>query len=252
MKWYHFGLFFALIAMTFFTTAQIRLITTMKNEEIRRTEYDCLVAATNAAVAAAFTGAENRITKAGLIQAEEAFFQTLAVLHDGIPDAAGRAAWKQYVPCLVVFDEEGYYRYCYVSGQGYVWSELTPYQSGEIQESFFSETEEILSQYHSVHYTSAKKYRMEKAERGVWEQGLSKACVFALYAPKMSGLGKHEQEYILYAAAHRVKEAYPVTEDNYCHLSSCEQCIKQEVIARYASQKESAKAGAIPCESCMR
>lgn len=252
MRLYHFGLIFTVIAVCFLVTAQISSVTAMKEEEIRRTEYDCLVAAVNAAVSAAFTGEESVVTVSGLQQAEEAFFQTLSVLHDGIPDQAGRRAWQEYVPCLVVFDERGYYRYGYVPGQGYLWSEITLYQEEKIPESFFHETEEILSQYHSLHYTSVKKYRMEKAGGGVWERELSRACVFAVYAPKFPETGHKEQGVFLYAAAQRVKEAYFVTEDNYCHLPSCERCKTGTVIARYATQKASAEDGAVPCEQCLK
>lgn len=252
MKLYHFGLIFTVIAAGFLVTAQICSVTAMKEEEIRRTEYDCLVAAVNAAVSAAFTGEESVVTVSGLQQAEEAFFQTLSVLHDGIPDQAGRSAWQTYVPCLVVFDEKGYYRYGYEPGQGYLWSEITVYQEDGIPESFFSETEEILSQYHSLNYTSTKKYRMEKAKEGVWERSLSRACVFAVYAPRLPETAQKEQGIFLYAAAQRVKEAYFVTEDNYCHLPSCERCKTGVVIARYATQKASAEDGAIPCEQCLK
>ncbi len=252
MKIYHFGLIFIVIAAGFLVTDQIRSVAAMKEEEIRRTEYDCLVAAVNAAISVVFTGEDSIATASGLQQAEEAFLQTLSVLHDGMADAAGRAAQRQYVPCLVVFDERGYYRYRYVPGKGYLWSEITLYQGEEIPDGFFSETEELLSQYHSLHDTSKKKYRMEKAEKGIWEQGLSRACVFAVYAPRLPETSEKEQGIFLYAAARRTKEAYFVTEDHYCHLPSCEHCEGSVVIARYATQRESAEDGAVPCDSCLK
>lgn len=252
MKLYHFGLIFTVICVGFLVTAQIRSLTAMKEEEIRRAEYDCLVSAVDAAMSAVFTGEESIASRSGLQQAEEVFFQMLSVLHDGTPDAAGRSVWQAYVPCLVVFDENGYYRYRNVPGHGWQWSEITIYQEDGIPESFFSETEELLSQYHNLHYNSSKKYRMEKAEKGIWEQSLSRACVFAVYAPEcLKGMGK-EQGIFLYAAAQRAKEAYFVTEDQYCHLPSCELCEKSRVIARYATQKESAEDGALPCTRCLK
>lgn len=252
MKLYHFGLIFAVIFIGFSVTAQIRSLAAMKEEEIRRTEYDCLVAAVDAAMSAVFTGEENIASRSGLQQAEEVFFQMLSILHDGTPDAAGRSAWQAYVPCLVVFDEKGYYRYYNVPGHGWQWSEITVYQEEGIPESFFSEMENLLAQYHNLHYNSSKQYRLEKAERGIWEQSLSRACVFAVYAPEcFRGVGK-EQGIFLYAAAQRAKEAYFVTEDQYCHLPSCEQYEKSRVIARYATQKESAKDGALPCPGCLK
>ncbi len=252
MKLYHFGLIFIVIATGFLVTAQIRSVTAMKEEEIRRTEYDCLVAAVNAAAGVVFSGGENRATASGLQQAAEVFFQTLSVLHDGTPDAAGRSVWRECVPCLVVFDETGYYCYSYVPGQGYVWSAVEIEQKEEIPESFFSETEELLSRYHALHVSSAKKYRMEKAGRGVWEQSLSRACVFAIYAPRLPEAAGKGGDIFLYAAAQRIREAYFVTEDNYCHLPSCRRCEKSTIIARYATQRESAQDGAIPCASCLK
>lgn len=252
MKFYHFGLIFAIIAVGIIVTAQIHLVTTMKEEEIRRTEYDSLVSAVNAAVEAAFEGAENKVTAGSLQQAAEAFFQTLSVLHDGMPDAAGRAKWKEYVPCLAVFDEQGYYCYAYVDGKGYEWSEIKPYQGEGIPRDFFAETQELLSQYHGIHYSSKKIYRMESAQAGIWEQSLSRACVFAIYAPPVFQRLKAEQGIYLYAATGRTKETYFVTEDNYCHLPSCKRCEEEKIVARYASQKESAIDGAIPCEYCLK
>lgn len=116
----------------------------------------------------------------------------------------------------------------------------------------FSETEELLSRYHALHTASAKRYRVEKAGTGVWEQSLSRACVFAVYAPKLPEAAGKKQDVFLYAAAQRVREAYFVTEDNYCHLPSCSRCEKEKVVARYATQKESAQDGAIPCASCLK
>ena len=252
MKWYHFGLIFLVIAVPFFLRAQIRLIIKMKEETERRMEYDCLMAAVNAAVEVAFTGAENKVTEAGLLQTEEVFFQTLSVLHDGIADEAGMAAFRNCVPCLVVFDEQGYYCYRYTGEQGYAWSAYGPYQDGEIPERFFSETEELLADYHRLHYTAKKRYRMEQAAKGIWEQSLSKACVFAIYAPPVTKSGKNEQGMLLYAAANRTREAYLVTEDNHCHLPSCEGVKNGTVIARYATQKKSAEDGAIPCPLCLQ
>lgn len=73
MKLYHFGLIFIVIAAGFLVTAQIRSVTAMKEEELRRTEYDCLVAAVNAAAGAVFSGEDSRVKASGLQQAEEIF-----------------------------------------------------------------------------------------------------------------------------------------------------------------------------------
>lgn len=252
MKFYHFGLVFAVIAAGIIVTTQIYLVTAMKEEEIRRIEYDSLVSAVNAAVETAFEGTENIVTAGSLQQAAEAFFHTLSVLHGGLPDAVGRAKWQEYVPCLAVFDEQGYYCYGYVEGKGYEWSELTPYQGEGIPKVFFSETEKLLSQYHGIHYSSKKTYRMESAQTGIWEQSLSRACVFAIYAPPVLQRLKKTQGIYLYASTGRTKETYFVTEDNYCHLPSCGRYEKEKIVARYVSQKESAIDGAIPCEYCLK
>ncbi|MBQ9767626.1 MAG: hypothetical protein IJW37_05955, partial [Lachnospiraceae bacterium] len=144
MKFYHFGLIFAIIAMGFIVMAQMRLITSVQREELQRNEYDCLVAAVNGAVEAAFTGTGNIVATGDLNRASEAFFQTLSVLHGGVPNEAECAVWRDYVPILAVFEERGYYRYCFTEGTGYEWSELIPYQAEGISEQFFTEAEDIL------------------------------------------------------------------------------------------------------------
>ncbi len=248
MKLYHFTLFFCVIAIGFVITAQTRLVRKMQEESLKRTEYDCLVAAVNAAVDVVFTGKESTVTATGLLQAEETFFQTMAVLHEGTTDKATWEGWKQYVPCVVVFEANGYYRYCYVPEKGYQWSELIPYKEGNLSESFFSETETLLQEYHRVQFCSSKKYRLEQAEKGVWEQSIEPPCVFAVYAPYLSS---NTGEF-LYAASGRSKEFFYVTDDGYCHLELCEKCKKGIIVARYNTQKESAKAGAVPCEYCLK
>lgn len=251
MKLHHFALVLAVIITGFFVTAQINLFAKMQEEEIRRTEYDCLVAAVNAATDAAFAGAENRVTKAGLLQAEEVFFQTLAVLHDGIADKVTWETWKERVPCLVLFEERGYYLNCFVPGKGYEWSELMRYEDGKIPQSFFEETEALLARYHSLSYASSKKYRVEQAGKGVWEQSISPPCVFAIYAP-LSPEVSEEWGSFLYASSGRVRSAYYVTADGYCHLPFCEAYKTGTVVARYATQKESAEDGAVPCAECLK
>lgn len=252
MKFYHFGLIFAVIAAGFFVTAQTRLVSSMQQEEIRRNEYDSLVAAVNAAVEVAFIEAENVVTEGKLQQVSEVFFQTLSVLHGGGTDAAQCAEWQECIPILAVFEERGYYRYCFTEEAGYGWSELILYDGEGIPEHFFTETEDILSRYHALHNTARKTYRMEAAQTSVWEKSLTRACVFAVYAPPLTEDWEKEQGTFLYAAAERTIEAYLVTEDNYCHLPSCEECNKKKVVARYSTQKESAMKGARPCEKCLK
>lgn len=252
MKFYHFGLAFAIIAAGFFVMAQTRWITTLQREELQRNEYDCLVAAVNGAVEAVFTGTENTVTKDDLKRASEVFFQTLSVLHGGMPNEAEYTAWRDCVPLLAVFEERGYYCYCFVEGVGYEWSELIPYEGEGISDQFFAETEELLVRYHALHYTAKKTYRMVAAEEGVWERSLSRASVFAVYAPPLTEQWEEGQDTFLYAAAKRTKEAYLVTEDNYCHVPSCAEVKKKKTVARYTTQKESAYDGAMPCEQCLK
>ena len=251
MKLYHYALFFVLICIGFFMTAHIALVLKMQEEGNRKTEYDCLVAAVDAVVDVVFAGDEQSVTNVDLIQAEEIFFQTLEVLWFGTVDGTAREHLKMRVPCIVVFAKEGYYRYCIESEKGYGWSEMIPYEHGNVPASFFEETEKILAEYHDMRYTSSRKYRMEQAEKGVWEQEISPLCVFAIYAPVHSELLTEGNGFV-YAASDYRQTAYYVTEDNRCHLPSCTEYKSGNVIACYSTQKESAEAGAIPCERCMR
>lgn len=252
MKWYHFGLIFVVFAFSFFVMSQIHLVLRMKEETERRTEYDCLMAAVNAAADVAFTGAENRVTMAGLLQAEEVFFQTLSVVHDGLTDDAGKEVVRKCVPYLVVFDESGYYEYGDTEKGDYVWSECVPYKEGKIPDAFFAKAEKQLAKYQSRYNTKKTTYRMKAATKGVWEESLSKGCVFAIYAPEVAENLSKTKVTFLYAASSWKKEAYLVTEDNYCHLPSCERTRSQTVIARYATQRKSAEDGAMPCPLCMQ
>lgn len=251
MKFYHFGLAFAVIATGFFVILQARQVCMTQGEEIQRNEYESLVAAVNAATEEAFSET-NTVGEEKLSQISEVFFQTLAVLHGSAPNMAECDIWRVYVPCLVLLEERGYYRYCFTEGAGYGWSELIPYEGEEIPKSFFTELEEILECYHELHYTKRKTYRMEAAEAGIWENSLSKSCIFAIYASPFMEQAAGEQNTFLYAAAGRAREVYLVTEDNYCHLPSCKECNEKKVVARYSSQKKSAMEGAMPCELCLK
>lgn len=250
MKFYHYALFFALICVGFFLTAQIVLKCKMQEESNRKTEYDCLVAAVDAVVEVVFSANENDVTKVDLLQAEEVFFQTLEVLWYGTVDRSAWESLKMRVPCLVIFDREGYYRYCFEEGKGYGWSEQVPYEKGKVPARFFEETEALLEEYHDIRYMSSCKYRIEQAEEGVWEREISPPCVFAIYAPMHSGLVNDGSGFV-YAASNYQQVAYYVTEDNYCHFSSCPECKEDNVVACYFSQKASAEAGAMPCMQCM-
>lgn len=251
MKLHHFSLVFAVIAIGFFVTTQTVLVTKMQREGRKKTEYDCLVSAVGATVEEVFYGMDNRVSQETLRQAEEVFFQTLSVLRDGTAD---RAAWekvRERVPCLVVFEKRGYYKYCLRGEEGYSWSGLVLYDQGDIPKGFFEETEELLEQYHNLQYRSDKSYRMELAGQGVWEQSIEPPCVFAIYAPEAIALPEDTTEF-LYAASGREYEAYYVTKDNYCHLPFCEAYREEDVIARYATQRQSAEDGALPCEYCLK
>ena len=251
MKLYHYALFFALVCVCFFITAHIALRVKMQEESVRKTEYDCLVAAVDAAVGVVFDEGERSVTKFDLKQAEDVFFQTLEVLWFGTTDRTSKELVKARVPCIVVFSEEGYYLYCFEKENGYGWSEVVPYEQGEIPICFFDDTEKILTEYHDIHYKSLRKYRMEQVEKGIWEQELSPPCVFAVYAPVNFDLSKEGRGFV-YAASDYCRMSYYVTIDNRCHLPFCTEYINGEVIACYSTQKESAEAGAMPCEKCMR
>lgn len=251
MKMHHFALFFILIAGGFFVTAQTLQVTKMQRESIKKTEYDCLVAAVNATVETVFSGTDNIVTKEELDRAEEVFFQTLSVVRDGATDRAAWIALRERVPCLAVFEERGYYLYFLDYERGYGWTDLVQYEEGKIPQCFFEETEELLRQYHNLQYQSRKHYRMVQTEEGIWEQSIEPPCVFAIYAPASMKLPEDFAEF-LYAASGRRYGTYYVTEDNYCHLPLCEECKTKQIVARYATQKESAEDGAIPCGECLK
>lgn len=251
MKLYHYALFFALVCIGFFLTAHITLVLKLQEESNRESEYDCLVAAVDAAVDAVFSGMEHDVTREDLLRGEEAFFHTLEVLWYGTTDRTGRASLRMRVPCIVVFLEGGYYRYCFEKEKGYDWSELIPYEQGKIPKRFFEETEELLTRYHDINYTANRIYRLEQAEEGIWEQKITPSCVFAIYAPVHSDLRDGGNGF-LYAASNYQQIAYYVTEDNRCHLPSCAAYKEGETIACYSTQKGSAEAGAMPCEECLR
>lgn len=175
----------------------------------------------------------------------------MTVLQEGATDRAAWEAKRVQVPCLAVFEERGYYVYRNMPERGYGWSELYPYEDGQIPEHFFEDTEEVLKQYHSENSTIIGNYRMEAAEKGVWEQSLVLPCVFAIYAQENMYRTETGGRF-LYAASGQAETGYPVTEDNYCHVPYCERCKSGTVVAWYATQKESAEDGAMPCEECMR
>ncbi len=251
MKLYHFGLIFAVIAIGFLVTMQVRFVGKQSLVEREKTEYDVLVAAVDATVDAVFAGGENTVTEERLFYGEKVFFQTMAVLQEGATDRGAWEAKRAQVPCLAVFEERGYYLYCRTPEKGYGWSELYPYEDGQIPEAFFSETEKLLKRYHSEKNKSIGSYRMESAGKGVWEQSLTPPCVFAVYAQENSYSAEADGRF-LYAASGQTATSYLVTEDNYCHVPYCEKCKNGNVVAWYATQKESAEDGAMPCEICMK
>lgn len=250
MKLYHFGILFAIIATGFFMTAQMSFLTKLQQEEWEKMQYDVLVAAINASAEEAFQGAEPVVTETGLNRVEKVFFQTLAVLFCGKTDRASQKEQREQVPCLVVFDTRGYYVYSKHPESGYGWSECCSYEDGKIPEQFFMEAEVLLQQYQNVGSKNKRRYRMEQAGHGVWEQSLIPPCVFAVYVPNYPG--NTEDNVFLYAASGRSESVFYVTEDKYCHVPYCTECKEESIVAWYGSQKESTEDGAIPCERCLK
>ena len=111
MKWYHFGLIFLLVFGGLFILEQQEEITTRLWENSCQVEYDCLVAAVNAATQVYFEGKGTEAEERLLEKTAEAFFQTLSFLHEKNPDEAGRMKQKEMVPVMAVFDEEGFFLY---------------------------------------------------------------------------------------------------------------------------------------------
>ena len=251
MKMHHFALLFSIIMVGCLVSAQTVLVIRLQRERLERIEYDCLVAAVNAVTEEIFQTWDNTVTEEELNQAEEVFFQTLSVLRNGTTEQASWMTIREYIPCLVVFEERGYYRYSFEPETGYCWSELRTYENGTVSEDFFIETEDLLKQYHNLRFTSEKEYRMEQAGRGVWEQSIAPPCVFAIYAPQSMGV-PGDRVGFLYAAAGKRYEVYYVTEDNKCHAAFCNQLEMEKIVARYSTQKKSAEDGAVPCEFCLR
>lgn len=249
---YHFGLIFAVVAIGFIVTMQTRFVIRQSNTEREKTEYDVLVAAADAMVDVVFAGGKTIVTEERLSYGEEVFFQTMAVLQEGATDREAREAKRAQVPCLAVFEERGYYVYCRMPEKGYGWSGLHLYEDGRIPKHFFSESEELLKMYHSENSKIVGSYRMESAGKGVWEQSLTPPCVFVVYAQESMYRAEEAEGRFLYAASGQTVTSYLVTEDNYCHVPYCERCKTGNVVAWYATQKESAEDGAMPCEECMR
>ncbi len=249
MKLYHVALFFVVISVGFFLTAQTKLLDKMQEEGRKENEYDCLVAAVDAAVKTAFSDQDDLVSPAELIQTEEVFFQTLGVLLEGAADKATGELLRQRTPCLVVVDNEACYLYYLQPGTGYGWTRYS-YEK-EIPDSFFEELEAVITQYHNIYRSSGKKYRMEHGEKGIWEQSITPPCVFAVYAPEVSGITREGGSF-LYAASGREQTTYYVTEDLRYHLPFCEEYKKKGAVACYSSQRESAESGAFPCEECMK
>lgn len=252
MKLYHVALFFLLVAGGMFVTAGVQLAVKAQNESIRKAEYGGLVAAVNAATEVVFGSETEQISERELEEAETVFFQTMGVLHEGTTDAASWEAWKQRILCLAVFAPEGYYVNYFVLGEAYRWSEKQCYEEERIPECFFRQTEEVLAEYLRRNGIVSSKYRMEPAGKSVWEQSLEQPCVFAIYAPLPTNRITEGKPAFLYAATGRSEIGYYVTEDEVCHYSFCEEVGLKKVVAYYATQKDSAKDGAIPCEKCMK
>lgn len=252
MKLYHVALFFLLVAGGMFVTAGVQLAVKAQNESIGKAEYGGLVAAVNAVAEVVFSSETEPISERELEQAEEVFFQTMGVLHEGTTDAASWDVWKQRILCLAVFAPEGYYVHHFVQGEAHGWSDRKCYEDGRIPNRFYRETEEVLTKYLRQNGIVSQKYRMEPAGKSVWEQSLEQPCVFAIYAPLPINRITERKPAFLYAATGRSEIGYYVTEDEVCHYSVCEEVGQKKVVAYYATQKDSAKDGAIPCEKCMK
>ena len=251
MKLYHFGLLFFAVFLSFFVTYQAMSVRKMQRLEQEKTEYDVLVASVNAMAEVLFTNGRDTVSPNLLDYGAEVFFQTMGVLQEGNTDRATREKISALVPCLVVFSKDGYYRYGRMPGVGYGWSDMVSYTDGKIPEQFYKDTEEQLEQYHYETTKASNNLRVEQATEGVWEQCLTPMCVFAVYAPEVSAFSEETCRF-LYAATGYAEQEYWVTEDNYCHIPSCEKCKEGMVVAWYGTQKESAEEGAVPCEECLK
>ncbi len=246
MKWYHFGMLFAVLFAGSVIILQTIVVQEQRMQEITRTEYDCLTAAVEAATYVAFEEAGGQLSLPVLEQTEEIFFQTLSVLRMGITDAAGRKEIERYVPCIFVFGEQSCYGY--IDG---TWEKLGESDDGILPEQFYRTAEDCVNGYLRETGSSIRKIRMEAASQGIWEKGLKKKGIFAVYVPVIY-TGTKQERVLLYGAAHVADEVYLVTEDGCCHLPGCEQYKPEEITERYTTQRESAENGAIPCEWCLQ
>lgn len=251
MKWYHFGLIFLLVFGGLFILEQQEEITTRLWENSCQVEYDCLVAAVNAATQVYFEGKGTEAEERLLEKTAEAFFQTLSFLHEKNPDEAGRMKQKEMVPVMAVFDEEGFFLYRRESGTVYGWSARYDYLSGgEIPEEFFHMTGELIAQ-NIASAGDKRKLKFSRGFEGTWEKALSPGCVFAAYVPEAVELSRNGRKNVIYAASKISKERFLVTKDMVCHLVGCEGISPEDVLTEFLSQKAAASYGATPCEFCL-
>lgn len=226
-------------------------LTTRLREGTQRVEYDCLVAAVNAATSCYFS-MEGKAEKEILLKdTETVFFQTLSVLHEKNADATGIEAMQKRTLLLAVFGEDVFYIYQNGSGGNHGWSEYVYEADGRIPKMFFLLTGEAVDESLKQFGITRSKSEVSEYFAGIWEKELSRDCVFAIYVPEGVRLSEKEDEVLLYAAAKRVAETYLVTQDMHCHLPSCAFAIEENVISVFGTQKEAAKYGAAPCPFCI-
>lgn len=255
MKLYHFSLIFLVFFGGLIVMEQKDELTTRLREGTQRVEYDCLVAAVNAAAGCYFSMEGKMEGKEGkeilLKNTETVFFQTLSVLHEKNADETGIEAMQTTIPLLAVFGEDVFYIYQNGSGGKLGWSEYAYEADGRIPEKFFLLAGEAVDESRKQFGITRSKSEVSEYFAGIWEKELSRDCVFAIYVPEGVKLSEKEDEVFLYAAAKYVAETYLVTQDMYCHLPSCASAIEKKVVSVFGTQKEAAKYGAEPCPFCL-
>lgn len=252
MKWYHFALLFFVFFCGLIIIEQQEELAEKLWERGQTVEYDCLVAAVNAATEIYFEQKDSKEERVLLEETEEAFFQTLSFLQDKNTDVTGMMQQREHCILLAILDTDGCYFYNRQEDGFCRWTGKIMYdENGKIPSAFFEEVKRILNEYKDAGAFETPDYMAGSALPGIWEKGLSEECVFAVYSSKSTDHFNDRRKGVLYAAAKKVTEEYPVTEDLRCHMSSCHKLKQQDVVAVFKSQKQAANYGAIPCEACL-
>ena len=254
MKWYHFGLFFSLIFLTFVLTEQIRFRNRSTKEKYWESEHNYLVEAVDAMLSElSFDGigsASENSKKEGL----RAFLDTLSVLHMGNPDAAGREEIKKRVPCILLLEEDCFY-WCAPYENDGMFGPIAYTNRSEKEKELHYVGEEATAQIEHCLQNFLKQYGIQTAvsfprlSEGVFERGLSSETVLAVYYPFYAE--KQEKASFVYAASKRVTEYYPVTSDGRYHRGDCVHMDKQQITEVFFSAQSAAKSGAYPCDFCL-